>query len=301
MKEQSNIAGPLFQAIKNEKTAYTPEQLEYLNQFPALTVNRDDFEIDVVLKTINNSEINLENNHYICEEDDFDENEDWYGNTTKKEEIKEILLYDHTLTKEENFADSDEKYVLFKVDKDGEFGVCDKNNVIPSPQAKCVVNLSTIEDYTEELTFMPVAYNSFMGVEVLSFMKYNPNFFTCDERVFFITLLVKFKSFDFKSFYWSKESMFQEIGIKKDRANKIINKFKQLGILSTKLVKSQIDGRPMQITYFDIDASKVIDLLPQILVSTEDDDGHNYTLPDIEKYLKPAIKKEKKSISLVMQ
>jgi hypothetical protein len=279
MKEQRNIVGQLFRAIENEKTAYTPEQIESLKQFINFTIDRENFN----------------------EEDDFDEDGEWNGSTKKEDGFKEISLYDHTLTKEENFAESDEKFVIFKVNKDGEFGVTDKENIIPCPLTKCLVNLSTIEDVAEEFTFAPVAYNSFMGVEVLNFMKYNSDFFTCDERVFFITLLVKFKCFDFKPFYWSKEKIFLEIGVKKDRANKIINKFKELGFLSTELVKTKIEGRPMQVTYFDIDGGKIIDLLPKILRSDEDNDGNIYTNPDIEKYLKPSIKKKKKSLSHRMQ
>lgn len=294
IKEESIANGePL--AINNEKIAFTDEQIEYLNKFQASTIDKEDFYLEVVLDSHNSPEINSESD--INSEED----EEWYGDTKNKLMVKEISLYDHTLTKEENFADDNEKFVLFRVTKDGEFGVADKENIIPNPLAKCVVNLSVIEDVVEEFTFMPVAYNSFMGVEVLNFMKYNSNFFTCDERVFFITLLVKYKCFDFKPFYWSKEKMFQEIGVKKDRANKIINKFKELGFLSTDLVKAKIDGRPMQVTYFDIDGGKVIDLLPQILHSNEDEDGNIYTQPDIEKYLKPSIKKEQKSISSVMQ
>jgi hypothetical protein len=299
MKEQRNVAGELFQAIKNEKTAYTPEQSEYLNQFPVATLDREDFDIDTVLETVKSPKINSESDTNN-KEDDFDENEGWFGNTNRDVGIKEISLYDHTLTKEENFTNSDDKFVLFKVTKDGEFGVSDKVNVIPCPQTKCVINTSTLE-LAEEFNVMPVSYNSFMGVDVLNFMKYNSNFFTCDERVFFITLLVKFKCFDFKPFYWSKEKIFHEVGIKKDRANKIIKKFVELGFLSMELVKTKIDGRPMQINYFDIDGGKLIDLLPQILHSNEDEDGYVYTQPDIEKYLKPSINKESKSISSIMQ
>lgn len=278
MKEQRNVAGQLIQAMKNAETAIPNKQNnEFLNPLQSQTTIRDSYDFSGPI------------NEYTIYEG------------VNEIKFKEMSLYDFTITKEDNFVDNDEKYVFFKVTKEGEFGVLDKENIIPCPLAKCLVNLSSLEDVAEEFTFMPVAYNSFMGVDVLNFMKYDSNFFTCDERVFFITLLVKFKSFDFKPFFWSKEKMFQEIGIKKDRASKIIKKFKELGFLSTELVKTKIDGRPMQVNYFDIDGGKIIDLLPQILLSDEDEDGNIYTQPDIEKYLKPSIKKEKKSLSTVMQ
>lgn len=278
MKEERSIANQLIEAMRNEETATQNKQnKEFLNNFQNQLTVRDSYDFSGPT------------NEYTIYE----------GVNGVK--FKEMSLYDFTLTKEENFSNNDDKYVFFKVNKDGEFGVLDKENIIPCPLAKCLVNLSDLEDVAEEFTFMPVAYNSFMGVDVLNFMKYNSNFFTCDERVFFITLLVKFKSFDFKPFFWSKEKIFQEVGIKKDRANKIIKKFKELGFLSTELRKAQIDGRPMQVNYFDIDGGKIIDLLPQMLHSDEDEDGNIYTQPDIEKYLKPSIKKEKKSISSVMQ
>lgn len=297
MNNKKNIADVTCSAINTEKTAFTNEQKEFLQSFPTSLIDRDDFDADIVLKTVSSPEIDSNHEVYINENDDFDENEDWDGEAKKECEVKEISLYDHKLTREDNFADCNTKYVLFKVDRNGEFGVADKDNVIPCPQTKCVVNLSTIEDYAEEFTFMPVAYSSFMGVELLNFKRYNSDFFTCDERVFFIALLVKYKSFNFKSFYWSKEEIFKDVGIKKDRVNKIIKKFSQLGILSTELVKTQINGRPMQITYFDIIGGEIIDLLPKIL---HEDDEFNMS-NDIEKYLKPAIKIEEQSLTNIMQ
>lgn len=302
MINEENIATQESLAINNQKTAYRTEQIEYLQQFSPSTIDREDFDIDKVLEMSNEPKTNPELNVDSIEDDDYNEDEDWFGQKIKEEDdFIELSLYDHTLTKEENFADNDEKYVLIKVTKDGEFGIVDKKNIIPSPSTKCLINLSKIEDEASEFSFMPVAYSSFMGVDVLNFMKYNSDFFTCDERVFFITLLVKFKSFDFKPFYWSKEKMYQELGIKKDRASKIIQKFENLGFLSTELVKAKIEGRPMQITYFDIDGGKIIDLLSKILHDEENEDGYNYILSDIEKYLKPSVKKEKVSVTSIMQ
>ncbi|MEQ8624639.1 MAG: hypothetical protein RJQ00_07295 [Vicingaceae bacterium] len=207
----------------------------------------------------------------------------------EKNELTEIKLFDHSKSVDENFEDgSSKKYILFEVRNDGEVEVPDIEDALPRPESKCLVNLFSIEDYGSSLEFMPITYSSFMGVECKNFFRYNSDFFSCDERVFFIFLLVKFNYFKHKPFYWSKEVIYRETGIKKDRANKIVDKFCKLGIIKTEVKKSTLNGRPQQITYFDIDGQKIVDLLPQIIVNYEED---QYDLVhDIEKYLKPGIK-----------
>lgn len=223
--------------------------------------------------------------------DDEDEYDDFDDDATT-----EIKLFDFDKSKEENL-ETGSKFILFEVKKDGFIQVHNPEEII-SLQSKCVVNLSKFESFSE-LEFMPVAYNSFMGVEVTNFLKYDSNFFTCDERVMFITLLVKYKCFDFKPFFWSKKVIFEELGIKKDRATKILKRFEELGILSSEVVKSMIANRPQQITYYDLDTKKVIDLLPKIIKNYEKEECE--LIHDIENYLKPAIKPIYKSKSMIMQ
>lgn len=211
--------------------------------------------------------------NYSYDEEIFDE-----------EEHKEIKLYDFDLSLEENFSDGfSEKYILFKVNKSGNVIVEETRNILPNPQSKCVVN---IQDMEESDTVI-IDYESIFGIRLLSFIEYDSNFFSCDERVFFEAIIIKYKSFDFKPFYWSKQIIFDELGIKKDRADKIISKFISLGLLSTHVVTRSSDGRPQQITYFDLKVAKLIELLPKII---KDFDNKNL-MHDIKKYLIPALKK----------
>jgi hypothetical protein len=145
--------------------------------------------------------------------------------------------------------------------------------------------MDKLEQQNSYLEYIPIDYDTFFGLRFLSYMGYNSDFFLCDERIMFEALLIKFKYFDFKPFYWSKEMMFKEIGIKKDRANKIIEKFINLGIVSKELVKTSIENRPMQITYYNLDAKKIIYLVPKIYKERE-----NFDLKSqLEKYLMPAL------------
>lgn len=201
-----------------------------------------------------------------------------------EEEHKEIKLYDFDLSHEDNFSDGfSEKYILFNVNKSGNVFVEEQKNILPNPQSKCVVN---IQDMEESQTII-IDYESLFGIRLLSFIEYDSNFFSCDERVFFEAIIIKFKGFDFKPFYWSKQTIFDELGIKKDRADKIINKLVNLGLISTQLVTRNSNGRPQQVIYFDLKVLKLIELLPKIFKNYES----RNIVHDIKKYLYPAIKK----------
>lgn len=220
----------------------------------------------------------------IYEEEDEEEEEE------EEAELRVIELYDYTKTHDENFKDnSNPKYILFKVDKLKSMSVSEGIfNHIPSPQSKVLVDFDKVDEYST-LECYPVDYDTIFGLRFLTFIKYNSNFFQCDERIMFEAFLIKFKAFGHKPFFWSKETIFKEVGIKKDRANKIIKRFEELGIISTEVKKSVIANRPQQITYFNIKADKIFDLIPQMF---EGRDEIQIVERDLEKYLGPIYKKK---------
>lgn len=209
---------------------------------------------------------------------DYEEDED----ELREEEpyLQEIHVYDPCKSKDENFEDGiSPKYFLTAVYSSGIMSVEEK---IPDQFSKVVYDLNKIEEYGSSPEMMIVDYDTIFGLRLTSFIKYNSTFFSCDERVFFEALLIKYKAFGSKPFYWSKEVIFQELGIKKDRATKIINKLKALEILATEVRKSVVNNRPQQITYFIINKSKIMELASEIYKEREDD---NIILNDLKKYL----------------
>lgn len=203
-------------------------------------------------------------------------------------DIKEIELYDFNKTYDENFATgSSKKYILFEVDKIRNMHVTDPyDNLFPTPQSKCLVNFDQVEEYSS-LEFTAIDYDTLFGTRFTTFIKYNSDFFACDERVLFEGILIKFKAFGYKPFYWSKEVIFKETGIKKDRATKIIDRFVRLGIISTEVRKSKIGNRPQQITYYTPHSEKIIELTPEIFKGREE---IQIVIKDLEKYLGPVFK-----------
>lgn len=201
--------------------------------------------------------------------------------------FKEIKLFDFNKSHEENFEeDLGTKYILIKVEKGSKFGMVDDNysfDTMITPQSKCCINFEKAEDYGG-VEFIPIDYDSIFGVRFTSFMKYNSNFFNCDERVIFEALLIKFKAFDFKPFYWSKEVIFKETGIKKDRATKIIDRFVGLGIVSKEVRKSVVNNRPQQITYYTLNSDNILELKHQIYNERD----WSIADKDLEKYLVPS-------------
>lgn len=229
-------------------------------------------ESNSTISKINFDEINLmKTSSWDDEEEELDKQEPF---------LKEIHIYDSCKTKDENFEDGiSPKYFLTAVYSSGKMSTEDR---IPDQFTKVVYDLNKIEEYGSSPEMMIVDYDTIFGLRLTSFLKYNSNFFSCDERVFFEALLIKHKAFGFKPFYWSKEIIFQELGIKKDRATKIINKMKALEILTTEVRKSVVNNRPQQITYFMINKSKIMELASEIYKEREDD---NIMLNDLKKYL----------------
>ncbi len=237
---------------------------------------------------------NLENRNFQYEfenddfeDDDFEEEIDRYS-IELPYGYQEIELYDNQKTFDENFEKGNgTKYILIEIGKDKKFSIGSMASVIPTPQTKCIIDIEKVEDYSS-LEIIPVDYDSFFGLRLLSFQKYKSDFFLCDERVMFETFLIKYQRFDFKPFYWSLNKVFEEVGIKKDRATAIIEKFIKLGIASKELVKTQIDNRPQQINYYDLNTDRIIELIPEIYLER---DSVNLET-EIKKYLIPVLKKK---------
>ncbi len=205
----------------------------------------------------------------------------------KSKNLKEIELYDFEKTFDENFNNGEKKkYILVEVEGKDNFSVINSSN-LPTPHSKIIIDVETVEKHSS-MEFALVDYDTLFGTRFTTFIKYNSDFFACDERVIFEGLLIKLKAFDFRPFYWSKEVIFKETGIRKDRATKIISRFIELGIISTEIRKSVVSNRPQQITYFTIYPEKVLELLPKIFEGREE----MYIVEnDLEKYLKPIYKR----------
>ncbi|RYX98790.1 hypothetical protein EON78_04520, partial [bacterium] len=109
---------------------------------------------------------------------------------------KEIELYDSHKSFTENFVTGNsKKYILIEVEKSKHFTIKNPESVLPTPQSKCLIDIEKVEEYSS-LEFIPIDYDTFFGLRYLTFMKYESEFLSCDERVMFEALLIKFKSFD---------------------------------------------------------------------------------------------------------
>lgn len=236
------------------------------------------------------SNILNQNNSILTTSWDEDEEEE----EEREVELTEIDLYDFTKTYDENFeSSSGKKYILYEVDEFRTMRVADPAfSLLPTPQSKCLVDFMKAEEYSS-LEFTTVDYDTIFGTRFTTFMKYNSKFFMCDERVMFEVFLIKLKGFGYRPFYWSKEMMFKETGIKKDRATKIISRFVDLGIISIEVKKSMISNRPHQITYFTLNAENIYNLLPQIF---EGRDEMQIVENDLKKYLGPIFKSSNPNI-----
>lgn len=232
-----------------------------------------------------NYEQDIADNHLKTNLLDKLEGELHYSDRKLPPNFLEIDLYNPNKDFDENFNNGeDKKYILIEINKDERFTIKNPQSILPTPQCKCVIDIRKAEEHNA-LEFIPIDYESIFGLRFLSFIDYNSDYFLCDERVFFEALLIKYKSFNFKPYYWSKEKIFNEVGIKKDRATKIIEKFKSIGILSTTVKKSFVNNRPQQITYFNLDSEKIIELAPKIYKPKNSINPES----DLREYLSPSL------------
>ncbi|MDY3521063.1 hypothetical protein JSO54_02130 [Riemerella anatipestifer] len=185
------------------------------------------------------------------------------------ENSQSISLYDFEKSFDENFDNENvKKYILIEVRGKDNFSVINPSN-LPTPQSKIIIDIEAIEKHSS-MEFALIDYDTIFGTRFTTFIKYDSDFLACDERVFFEGLLIKYKKFGYKPFYWSKEVIYKETGIKKDRASRIISRFVELGIISTEIKRSVVSNRPQQITYFDLNSDIIFDLIPKLFKDRED-------------------------------
>ncbi len=96
------------------------------------------------------------------------------------------------------------------------------------------------------------------AVNIRKLQRYNFEFFTTEEAVFFEYIIVKTIYNGGGEYYHSSQEIRRETGIKRSALNTIIERFKALGIL-----KVEVKGMP-NIKYFWVEYRRVIELLPQI-------------------------------------
>ncbi|MEE1897973.1 hypothetical protein V1389_06485 [Flavobacterium rakeshii] len=225
------------------------------------------------------NESKYKNNFGFEEQDnDIDDDDDC-------EKTIKIDVYNPDLTFGENFEDgSSEKYMLFKITPNG-FKSTPPDLVAPG--TKVIADWKNLMDHSEGYETIVVDYDTMFGIRLLTFQRYS-SFFTCDERILFEALIIKFRAFNFIPFYYSYNTIFKELGIKKDRTVTIIKKFIKIGILESEVKTSIINNRPSQITYYNIVADQIIKLLPEIYIDYNKIDIEN----DIYKYLESALNKK---------
>lgn len=90
-----------------------------------------------------------------------------------------------------------------------------------------------------------------LSINILKLQRYNFNYFTLEEVVFFEYLVVKGKSFKFKPFYHSTATIAQETGIKRTRLTTIIRKFEEAGF-----IRVEVKGMP-KVKHFTVDYEKI--------------------------------------------
>lgn len=208
----------------------------------------------------------------------------------KNNDLTKIELYNTEITFAENFKDgSNVKYIhvpIYKEVKEGE-----DFTPLLNAGAKIIMNRKyEMSDYSEQFNYLVLDYDSIFGLRLLTFQKYNSATFKCDERIFFETLIIKYRRFGYKKFFWSFTTIKDELGISVDRAHSIINKFVKMGFLTSGIVTSKVNGRPSQITYFNINTSKILELVPKIYKK----EFHDNMTEGISEYLKEALKDEQK-------
>lgn len=102
-----------------------------------------------------------------------------------------------------------------------------------------------------------------MAINILKLQRYNFDFFSLEEVVFFEYMVIKAKSFGYVPFFHSTATIAKETGIKRAKLDSILAKFKKLG-----LIKVEIKGFP-KVKTFTVDFIKVQFFLPQIYQSAE--------------------------------
>ena len=190
-------------------------------------------------------------------------------------------LYDYSKIFSKNVEDGRDKYLVLKIS-------VNSNQIgpyIPDDFAICLSTPSKLMEI-QELEFLIHDYDTIFGIRYPRFRNYDPHFFSCEERVLFEVLLIKFKNNQFKMFRWEKSKIGYELGINRGRRDTIIKKFKSLGIIKSAVAKSckGKNGRNANSYFFNLDCNRILELLPEIF----SDFNKEEVLHDLKKYLHPA-------------
>lgn len=88
-----------------------------------------------------------------------------------------------------------------------------------------------------------------LATNILKLQRYNFEKWGCEGIILFEWFVIKGKSFGYKEFYQSLRNIREETGIKRAKAEKIISKFKEIGLL-----QCEIKGMP-KVRHFIVDFS----------------------------------------------
>lgn len=90
-----------------------------------------------------------------------------------------------------------------------------------------------------------------LAINIRKFQRYNYNYFSCEEVVFFEYLVVKANAFKQVPFFHSSDTIFKETGIKKHALKTIIKRFENLNYISI-----EVKGMP-RVKYFTVHYPKI--------------------------------------------
>lgn len=134
------------------------------------------------------------------------------------------------------------------------------------------------ETYGQNLEYVNVEEDHYNPItfKILRLKEYNFDFLKLQEVIILNALLVKYKSFKQKPFYFTRDAVKEELGIGKSVYNNALNKFVKLEIIRIK--KSKKKGNKFPTKYIDFSKSKIKKLIPKIW------DLDKHAFPDDIKY-----------------
>jgi hypothetical protein len=102
-----------------------------------------------------------------------------------------------------------------------------------------------------------------LSINIRKLQRYNFEFFSLEEVVFFEYIVVKAPLFKYKEFFHSTSTIEKEIGIKRSKLDSIIIKFSKLGILTV-----EVKGFP-KVKHFTVNFQEIEKYLSKIYQSAE--------------------------------
>ena len=196
-------------------------------------------------------------------------------------EEKRIEIYDWSKTFKQNFEEINERHLVFRISREDNI-----IELIPDSSTVIITKPAGVKDH-KYLSSLITDYYSLFGLRYNMFKRYNPRFFTCDERIFFEGLLIKFRKSDFKKFEWAKDKILYELGIKRSRLNTIISNFEKLGIIDHAVVHSiKTKTKKNKASFFVVNPERIMELTNEIYFKFEISQAQLA----MSQFLKPALK-----------